>query len=713
MEDYNWDIEEHLTYRRIWGCGERLPNLLRPHSRIWPNDPLRIKDYCDQLLEGTDKQSRFLTLSCCAASALLSARPYREKAFQWLRTKTLPGDIGLPFKSWRGISSWRWIRVHIPLLSPHTGKGVIIDVMLGMGDGEVSPPWTTWVEEVLDETAREAIARVAERVSQEQTDLKLFFWPIMGLHERTFITGKSLALSVYLGWKSLAAGLTAPPLAATGAISREDSLDVVEGITEKAIAASRHGLRGFLYPKGCSIDAHENLSIELIPVEDLSEAEALWRFYSPGTVASVIHATNRSAPLHSRLIYLTDIPIGLLKWLQKNKLCLEDMMREGLTDEGTAENFVTRLEQILVDLRCPLESIEFLLSSISPEMIEDVGSRRPDIAFRACEAGVVCFNHLGNSREAEKWSGRATSLIPLIAPMQGAEAKIFLLQNLGIVQAHNRFLFDPLVEQRLSNELVECLKHMEKELLYRRMTTPNAVSHDLGAFYGTISQNYGFCGPAYIYSFEGTIEKAMNAFGGGSVSGTAHNDWQRQHSYRVYAYLDAGRYDEAERALAEYLNCGAIHQYQPDNNSFRHAALMRFLAQTRHSSHEYFKWASRRLASVPGRHPWQLWLYNLGCLKEADENLMRAAWTRSASICLNQGGETLKVMALLPLSALYSNGLAGADYLEPRVEGILKTIETGVLNSRHFNLLLSARNWEDSLHITAEKAPTLFPFSYR
>lgn len=713
MEDYNWDLEELLAYCRLWGWRERRANLLRPHADIWPKDPAGIEYICDRLFEPADEQTRLLFLACSAAGALLSPKPYREKALKWLRSKIIPEDIGLPFDSWGRVFSWHWLRGHIPVLSPHTGKGAIINVMLGMGEGNISPPWPLWAKEVLDETALGAVIEVARIVRCEQQNSGLFFWPIIDKSAGHFIRGRSLSLPVYLGWKTVASGLNMPPLAATGNISTAGCIEKVGGVIAKAAAAAMHDLKGILYPKCCSVDPKADISIELIPVEDITEAEAFWKFYTPGAGQAMLLALNSLDTSPSRLVHLLDIPYGLLVWMKKERSCLEPIIAQGLYDEGTAERFVTRLEQLLGQTRCPVESTGFILSTISPEMIESLGERRPDLAFRLCEAGVECFNHLGNSVEAGRCSSMASSFSTLFAPMEGSDERIFLLHNLSIVQAHNRFEFDPSAEANITKELIECLRHMEEELLYRRKSRPDAVMHGLGAFYGTIAQNYGFCGPAYIANFEASLAKAMDAFGGGKAPNPAMENWQREHSYSVYAYLDAGRYDEAAKALSTYLDTEDITQYRPDGNQFRQAALMRFLSQTSLSFPDYFTWAARKMPSVPARHPWQLWLYNLGNLKAAGVNLRRTAWTRSASICLAQEGETLKVMALLPLSALYRSGSAQKDFLEAGVEKVYQTLDSGSINKRHFALLLNARSWQDLLDIAAENAETLFPFSYR
>jgi len=46
------------------------------------------------------------------------------------------------------------------------------------------------------------------------------------------------------------------------------------------------------------------------------------------------------------------------------------------------------------------------------------------------------------------------------------------------------------------------------------------VDRTLGELYGSICQNFGFCGPRYLSECEDHAQKAMQALGGGDVPET-------------------------------------------------------------------------------------------------------------------------------------------------------------------------------------------------
>ena len=228
---------------------------------------------------------------------------------------------------------------------------------------------------------------------------------------------------------------------------------------------------------------------------------------------------------------------------------------------------------------------------------------------------------------------------------------------------------------------------------------------------GTLAQHFGFRGPAY-QDLELTTEKSptSTAHGGGEVV-EYRDDWRRQFNYLLYGLLDpaetgksgeATRAAAADEALERYLDCNrrTLTEASLDRlGSFQHAALARFLADRGEPLGAYVRWAERHLSDRPRRHPWQLWLYNVGRLLPAMED-QRQAWRLSLDQC-RTAPATIRAMSLLPLAALRAlRPAAEADLLRETVELLVWLPRSG-LDRAHFAPLTAALSGEAML----EQAP--------
>ncbi len=241
----------------------------------------------------------------------------------------------------------------------------------------------------------------------------------------------------------------------------------------------------------------------------------------------------------------------------------------------------------------------------------------------------------------------------------------------------------------------------------------------LGKMYGTIAQNYGFCGPGYLEKTEEFVIKAQDAFGGGKEPGLKE-DWLREFNYLVYAYLDAGEFSKAEEALRKYLEIDSTNEVLNipwDRwNRFQHAALARFVAETgKGNLNEYFL-RMYRAGSKPGRdHPWQLWFFNAGRAigGSVSRELVRELWRKSLDVAFRLRGPG-RAMALLPLAWLYAEGLEDEGFLKRKTEDVLEAIKsTKHINRNHFEKLLTCRSFREVLEEVKKSSSVLFPFSYR
>ena len=113
---------------------------------------------------------------------------------------------------------------------------------------------------------------------------------------------------------------------------------------------------------------------------------------------------------------------------------------------------------------------------------------------------------------------------------------------------HNRYDFRP----ELPRFVKRILRALEDQYGSQCELLQNATHETLGALYGSIAQNYGFCGPEYLSETRTYCQLSRKVYGEGNAPQLkAHH--LRPLNYLVYACLDAGFPDEAEATLLAYL----------------------------------------------------------------------------------------------------------------------------------------------------------------
>jgi hypothetical protein len=310
---------------------------------------------------------------------------------------------------------------------------------------------------------------------------------------------------------------------------------------------------------------------------------------------------------------------------------------------------------------------------------------------------------------SETWSRLSGGLLGQAAASErGLELKA-AHWNKEIVRRHGRYDFRPELPEPIS-EMIEILTEYDQ---LKRRHSAATVSSALAKLYGSIAQNYGFCGPQYLREVERYVALAQQAFGAGLVQ-DAVDDWQRQFGYLFYALADAGDMKHAGEALAGFIGRPLDQCREQDfnrMNPYQHAAVSRFLAESEESPHHYLKWVSRHVFDVPMQHPWQLWLTNAGHFLD-DDAMKRAAWSRSVELCFNLGA-AVRPMALLPLASLWHSGLSEPGLLESRTLEVMNVCESPKLSRHHFRSLQRSTRWQDILAETLADQSRLFPFTYR
>ncbi len=293
------------------------------------------------------------------------------------------------------------------------------------------------------------------------------------------------------------------------------------------------------------------------------------------------------------------------------------------------------------------------------------------------------------------------------------------LNSRFVAERHNTYSFYPDLPDYL-----EKIKRIQ-EKFYEISKSP---LESLGRLYGSIAQNYGFCGPKYLNLCEKYVRLAQFHFGDGKIL-HLKNHWQREFAYLFFAYLDSKLYSFAEKSLFSYLGIKFIDEAKTICNksvypyNFYKHALLRFISETMSFENtikefvfKYKKCLEKIFLFESFSHPYQLIFYNLGKIFEYLGDLDRAkeAYEKSIEICLKINTETTLPMSLLGFSKLFKiKKLSMSD--QKNLKKVLKFMASKdcCLNKKHFFPVLELSSIEEVLKEIESKEANYFPFSYR
>jgi hypothetical protein len=367
----------------------------------------------------------------------------------------------------------------------------------------------------------------------------------------------------------------------------------------------------------------------------------------------------------------------------------------------------------------------------TPESIESFGHIAPVTALLWCSVHLALANHAGDSSRSRHWGEQGMKYYDAAFSQSEGKRIInrFINRGSGITNRHNRYDFRPSMPEDFMavfnrqvkiNELNEC-----------------KVDYCIGSIYGTIAQNYAFCGPGYIEDTKKNIALAQTAFGSGDVP-ERRGDWLRQFSYLYFAFLDCDDsfHSQAVDALSKYLEKENIHTGTFDEvfaawtqgDPFPLFALVRGLADIPGmvSQSEQDRLAEKifhltddikldLFATKPDEiHPLQLITYNTGrlALLRNDSDRAYDEFIKSITLC-RYGAETINVMTLLPLSQIHAMKRMDSE-LEQTGLTVLEMIQTSDnINKSHFKALTSSIEIGKALDLVAAQPQVFFPFNYR
>lgn len=575
---------------------------------------------------------------------------------------------------------------------------------------EANDPWPLWAAPLFDDNARNSLRTARElalRRARHRDGAVPWAFPLAVPNGRKQFTGTSLGLPLALAFLSVATERPLSPLViATGELRPDGTVGSV-GFLEEKIGGAREIFQAVLYPaENGGLAACERLA--LFPVNTLDQAWMLAYLHSPGECGRLaLYAAMMEDPdLFVRNIQA--VPKTWLAWSLENGY-LQLVLQRICCSESLFDALADRLQSAVREGR--IDDAEFISALMDAAgETERMAKTAPLTAFRWASLNVCIKNHRGLPVEAAMWADNARGLLD-----QALQADMHMVCNFfnhEFVSRHNRYDFRPELPMGLGR-LLDSL-----EAQYALQCAFGCRVHKiLGRLYGTIAQNFAFCGPERLTETLAYSEKAMKALGKEAVS-APREEWLRQFNYRTYALLDARDHDAARESLFNYLmvdGWSGVLALLPRFTPWHHALTARFLADTGDAARrEYYEWCRRHPVPPPVEaHPWQLWCLNMARIARSTGREEEAAgWARkSLDLCFSSRfGPTVHVMALLPLSELLElEGISGPEiaHLETRFRAAAIT-----LNPIHFQPLLEME-FREVPTVVGRSPGRFFPFTYR
>lgn len=686
-----------------------LSNLLAMPRFLWDSSHRII----DSLLSADDPAPAELCRCYLLAQTLLFPDQTPKWAESWFR-ETFDPDVYFQGIPWNSVRLGRWRAAPVLVVDATAAvhrRHFIVGVCPG-APGEILP---AWAEAVLDPEARSALTDAcgaAARRGYLAADQRICCFPLVPPDAGIQIQGRSLGLAAALAMVSAAKGETIHEgIAATGSVSSQGRVGPVGHLDKKTAWAAGWTdgvggpVRAFLYPAEQTRPHVEKL--ERLPVSDLDQAWMFACLFTPGREGALMRFSEMLQNPDALVRNIPAVPPDWIRWALKNDR-IQPVMADVASDPALFSSLVDGFEPAVK--RGDLPAADAVSDLIDSSVVSTVRAHAPLAAFRWCGVNLSLANHHGDIRGAGAWASQGEDLIPL-ARCASLEA-VADFYNHYCVFLHNRYRFCPHPPAHFQS----VLELLEEQYAIRKKACP--AFPVLGRLYGTLAQHLAFCGPDYLDQVEAVSEKARIALGRQTVP-EYRPEWLRQYSYLAYACLDAGETVKAEQALFAYLEVDGWDDVWPrldGLNRWAHALLARFLAD---AGDDALRLAYHDRVRVPiarkTGHPWQLWCWNrgriAGVLGDSDgaEKWFRCGIERCVQ---SSAGETIFMMALLPLSGLLALGTSWSDGDFPSDADMRSAARR--VNERHFRVLTEGSiPFSEILEQVWACPGDLFPFSYR
>jgi len=698
MNRFNQSLDEILFWMTRKGIDHLRESFFHPQTALF-SDSSDTLPVLSSTLDVLPQQEKKLFSCFCLACLALDPRRLPTETGEEIVHSAMLHDPGLELQP-EDILYRTWLKSPLVLAGPESAG--ITWALLSRGPGPCHPGW---LPKVMGDESIRALALAAELAGLGQDH---YFWPILDFTScRILISGRSLGLPVYLGLRSLKEGLENPRIAATGSLEKTGLLTSVHDLELKAKACRRHGLNALICPDQ-EVPAHPDM--EYIRVKDIGQAWSAWKHHIPDCRFGAYLALCRD--IQRAKDNLFSLPTAVLKHLKQTG-ALFPIMDEVLHDTDALEGFVFSLKKEIRKPDWDSGRIPILLDMIEPESLPQKVAD-PLLFYDLALLQRFKCNHLGRVGEARKWSGVCGQLEETLILHSDSETRILDDFNLKIVQDHNRYCFYP-YRAVAAEYVAEVLDLARQKFESREKTKGAALSPALGALYGTLTQNFAFCGPGYLEQTLDAARQAMRFFGQGRFPGRSRQDYLRQHCYLFYAYLDAELPEKTFEHLMNYLELDSLENFDASEpNPYKHACVMRLLSEGRASLPTYVSQAEMIISRVPMQHPWQLWLKNLArvsCHKDVQEYCLR----KSIDICMEFKDlqVTMVPMALQGLSLLHKYRLEHPDTVVNKINQIKTYVMSSGLDQKHFRPFTEILPGHDGLLQISLLTRELFPFSYR
>jgi hypothetical protein len=514
---------------------------------------------------------RFLELHILTQALLQKEKP-PEWMIPWVADHLDVARYVRPL-TWQTCLEGHWHSV--PVFLVHESAHLRYFILGLVSRPEKSAFWPEWADGLMDATAKKGILSAVKActcIHPFSRNQGAFCYPLTVPNQNVQFKDASLGLSISLGFMALLSGRELPEdLAASGSVQGDGSVRKVGQLSKKISHAKQAGFRSFLF----SADHRAPSRIEdmdMLPVSGLAEAWMAAALYAPGQAAKLLMMANMLTDPQAFVNNCGLLPPEWLAWAHQNGRTRR-VIGLMLGSPDLFETYLERLEGCLG--KGELVRAETLASLFEPASIKTLAGAVPLSLFKWFTLHLSLANHRGDVSASEMWEKEADEMVRQTS-VSDTEAFASYCNHRFIGMHHNRYHFNP----QLPMFMQGILTSLEAQYQFQRQLVKTAINKTLGALYGSIAQNYGFCGPLHLKETRRYLMLSQRAFGDGRVP-EWKCDWLRQFSYLTYACLDAGDVDAAEESLLAYLQIDDWQELRPklpELTQWRHAALARFLA---------------------------------------------------------------------------------------------------------------------------------------
>ncbi|HIQ38363.1 MAG TPA: hypothetical protein EYH36_10300, partial [Desulfocapsa sulfexigens] len=345
------------------------------------------------------------------------------------------------------------------------------------------------------------------------------------------VTGHSLALPSALAISFLQNKKKWPEqLLATGELTAGGQVRAVQDIQKKKLLLPGDSAL-FLVPMENNTPDSDK---RVVPVQSIHEAIAVVNhlhqgIYDPQTIRLFQLAAQDA---HILLERFNSLPIEFF--------VLHDLSTVYKKIRNNPDEYIGQLISCFKEAKNRTQLPDELMDLFVCDDILKLAQRDQFTAIQFCLVQLAWQNHYGRTNKSRQWS----SLAVTIAQSYEVKKELTSLANNDFINTRfNRYDFRP--------ELPELFKlRLEHEKQLHQLQEDDGKR--LGAMYGTLAQNYGFCGPTYLTHLKEMTDKAMDAFGRRDAG-----EHSRILSYLIYGFLDNDAFTEANTLFCKVFSLPA------------------------------------------------------------------------------------------------------------------------------------------------------------